>query len=167
LTAAEKTIRRQLHEAIAKVNRDIGERYKFNTAIAAVMEFMNALGKFHDSTTNARAIRQEAWLAISRMLAPITPHLCHALWSLLGQTDALIDAAFPTPDESAMVRDLITLVVQVNGKLRGQVHVAPDASAADIEALALADAHVARFLEGVTIRKRVLVPGKLLNIVAN
>lgn len=168
LDATERTIRRQVHETIAKVNRDIGERYKFNTAIAAIMELMNGLAKFAAaSTPQARAIRQEAWDAIVRMLAPITPHLCHQLWQDLGHAPDLIDQPFPKPDEAALVKDLLTLVVQVNGKLRAQIQVPPDADQAQIEAIACAEENVTRFTDGLTIRKKVLVPGRLLNIVAS
>ncbi len=168
LTADQKAVRRKLHETIAKVGDDLGRRHTFNTAIAAVMELMNALAKFDDTSEQARAVRQEAWTAITLMLNPIVPHMAHALWQALGQDETQIDdQPWPKPDEAALVRDSITLAVQVNGKLRGQIEVPASASKEDAEAAARTDATVLKFLEGVTIRKVIVVPGKIVNIVAN
>ena len=168
LTADQKAVRRKLHETIAKVGDDLGRRHTFNTAIAAVMELMNALAKFDDTSEQARAVRQEAWTAITLMLNPIVPHMAHALWQALGYDETQIDdQPWPKPDEAALVRDSITLAVQVNGKLRGQIEVPASASKEDAEAAARTDATVLKFLEGVTIRKVIVVPGKIVNIVAN
>ncbi len=101
------------------------------------------------------------------LLAPITPHLSHALWQALGHAQPVIDAVWPTVDESALVQDSLTLVVQVNGKLRGQVEMPATASREDIEHAARNNENVLRFLDGLTIRKVIVVPGKLVNIVAN
>jgi len=167
LDADQKTIRRKLHETIAKVGDDLGRRHTFNTAIAAVMELMNALAKFDDASDNARAVRQEAWSAIALMLNPIVPHIAHALWQELGNRETQIDdQPWPKPDETALVRDSLTLAVQVNGKLRGQVEVAANASKETAEAAAMADAGVQKFLEGLQIKKVIVVPGKIVNIVA-
>ncbi len=165
LTAEQKQIRLQLHETIAKVNRDIGERLNFNTAIAAVMELMNSLGKFNDSSANGSAIRQEALEAVVLMLAPITPHLSHALWKLLGHESLILDQHFPAADASAMERDKVTYVVQVNGKLRAQITLPKSANKEEIEAAAKAQEHVQRFVSEGEIKKIVIVPGKLVNIV--
>ena len=168
LNADQKAIRRKLHETIAKVGDDLGRRHTFNTAIAAIMELMNALAKFDDASEAARAVRQEAWSAITLMLNPIVPHAAHALWQALGHGETQVDdQAWPKADESALVRDSVTLAVQVNGKLRGQVDVAANASKETAEAAALADASVQRFLEGLQIRKVIVVPGKIVNIVAS
>jgi len=167
LSPSEREMRRLLHEAIAKVQRDIGERYKFNTAIAALMELINHLGKFNDATASAQAIRQEAWENITLCLSPITPHICRALWQALGHQDELIDRRYPQPDLSAMLKDSITMVIQVNGKLRGEMVVASDAERATIEAAALQEPNVQKFLVGLTVRKVVVVPGKLVNMVAS
>ena len=112
-------------------------------------------------------MRQEALNSAVLLLAPIAPHICHSLWSALGNSEAVADAAWPKLDESALVRSSIELVVQVNGKVRGKIQVAADASKESIEELALADSNVQRFTDGVTIRKVIVVPGRLVNIVAN
>lgn len=101
------------------------------------------------------------------LLAPITPHICHTLWQALGHSDTAINAAWPKVDESALVQDVLTIVIQVNGKLRGNIEVSANASKQDIEAAALSHQSVQRFIEGVTVRKVIVVPGKLVNIVAN
>ena len=107
------------------------------------------------------------FVLVALLLAPITPHICHELWQRLGHADAVIDAQWPQVDESALVQDSLTLVVQVNGKLRGEIIVAASASREDVEAAARANENVLRFTEGLTIRKVIVVPGKLVNIVAN
>ncbi|MBB5208550.1 leucine--tRNA ligase [Chiayiivirga flava] len=168
LTPSQKTLRRQLHETIQKVGDDYGRRHSFNTAIAAVMELLNHLAKFDDATPNGRALRQEALVAVVLLLNPITPHVSHALWQALGHGETLIDdLPFPTPDPAALVRDAVTLAVQVNGKLRGTIEVAPTVSKDEAQALALAEPGVARFLDGMTVNKVIVVPGKIVNIVAS
>ena len=167
LTGPQKDLRRKLHETIAKVGDDYGRRYSFNTAIAAVMELLNVLGKFDDATDNGRALRQEALEAVVLLLNPITPHACHALWQQLGHAETLLeDIAFPQADAEALKRDALTLAIQVNGKLRGTIDVAADATRDQIEALGLAEPNAAKFLEGLTVRKVIIVPGKIVNIVA-
>lgn len=166
-TPAQKTLRRQLHEAIQKVGDDYGRRHSFNTAIAAVMELLNHVGKFDEVDANARALRQEAFETITLLLNPITPHISHALWQLLGHTETLLeDVPFPQADAAALVRDAVTLAVQVNGKLRGTIEVGVDLPKNQVEALALAEPNVAKFLTDLTVRKVIVVPGKIVNIVA-
>ncbi|WP_434031489.1 leucine--tRNA ligase [[Pseudomonas] boreopolis] len=167
LDAGQKAMRRKTHETIGKVGDDYGRRYSFNTAIAAVMELSNALAKFEDASAQGRAVRQEALEAMVLLLNPITPHASHALWQALGHAETLLeDVPFPAVDESALVRDALTLAVQVNGKLRGTIDVPADAPKDQIEALAKAEPNAAKFLEGLTIRKVIIVPGKIVNIVA-
>ncbi|WP_414717192.1 leucine--tRNA ligase [Tahibacter sp.] len=167
LTPEQKAIRRKLHETIAKVSDDIGRRHAFNTAIAAVMELLNALAKFDDASPAADAVRQEAWETVTLLLNPITPHVCHALWQALGYGESLIeDRSWPLADAEALKKDALVLAVQVNGKLRGQIDVAVDASRETCEQQALADPAVARFLEGLAVKKVIVVPGKIVNIVA-
>jgi len=167
LSAEQKAIRRKTHETIGKVGDDYGRRHAFNTAIAAVMELLNVLAKFDDASAQGRAVRQEALQAAVLLLNPITPHACHAMWQLLGHGETLLeDQPFPQVDESALVRDALTLAVQVNGKLRGTIEVAADAAREQIEALAQAEPNTAKFLEGLAIRKVIIVPGKIVNIVA-
>ncbi len=165
---AHKVLRRQLHEVIDKVGDDLGRRLHFNTAIASLMELLNALGKFNGLDAASRALRQEAFEAIVLLLNPITPHLSHTLWQTLGHAETLIeDVPWPKSDATALQRDNATLAVQVNGKLRGTIHLPVDTPREAIEAAALADPNVARFLEGQTVRKLIVVPGKIVNIVAS
>ncbi|MCO7513303.1 leucine--tRNA ligase [Pseudomonas guariconensis] len=167
LDDAQKTIRRAIHTAIKQASTDVGQFHKFNTAIAQVMTVMNVLEKAPQATAQDRALLQEGLEAVTLLLAPITPHISHALWQHLGHDQAVIDAPWPTVDESALVQDSITLVVQVNGKLRGQVEMPASASREEIEAAARNNENVLRFTDGLTIRKVIVVPGKLVNIVAN
>jgi len=165
LTDAEKNLRRQLHQALQKVTDDMGRRHTFNTAIAANMELLNALNKFEDDGENAGAVRQEALEAIVLMLAPIIPHVSQQLWQELGHLDDIVLVAWPKIDESALQQDAIEMVVQVNGKLRGKFLVATTASKVEIEAMVLADEHVQRHIEGKPVKKIIVVPQKLVNIV--
>jgi len=166
LDARQKTLRRQVHETIAKVGDDYGRRHSFNTAIAALMELLNHVAKFDDMSDQGRAVRHEAFEAIVLLLNPITPHICHALWQVLGHPETLLeDIPFPQPDPAALVRDTVTLAVQVNGKLRGTVEVAPDAPREAIEAAALALPQVANQLNGQAPKKVIVVPGKIVNVV--
>ena len=165
LDARQKDMRRRTHDTIAKVSDDVGRRYTFNTAIAATMELVNAVSRYEVSDDADRALVQEALESVVLMLSPIVPHLAHELWLQLGHTDPVIDAAWPQPDESARAADSITLVVQVNGKLRARIELAADTARDDIEAAALADENVKRFVADKEIRKVIVVPGKLVNVV--
>ena len=167
LTDEQKAVRRAIHLAIRQASNDVGQHHKFNTAIAQVMTLMNVLEKAATATEQDRALLQEGLETVALLLAPITPHICHELWQRLGKTGAVIDAQWPQVDESALVQDSLTLVIQVNGKLRGQIEVPASASREEVEAAARANENVQRFTEGVTIRKVIVVPGKLVNIVAN
>ncbi|WP_252274844.1 leucine--tRNA ligase [Pseudomonas subflava] len=167
LNDEQKAVRRAIHLAIKQASNDVGQNHKFNTAIAQVMTLMNVLEKAATASEQDRALLQEGLEAVALLLAPITPHICHELWQQLGKAGAVIDAQWPQVDESALVQDSLTLVIQVNGKLRGQIEVPASASREDVEAAARANENVQRFTEGVTIRKVIVVPGKLVNIVAN
>ena len=161
----QKALRRKTHQTIAKIGDDIGRRSSFNTAVAAAMELLNAVNRFDDDAEAGRAVEREALEAVVLMLSPMTPHICHALWKALGHETALIDHRWPEFDASALELDMIELVVQVNGKLRGRVAVPADAGKDDIEKLAIADDNVQRFLDGKEIRKVIVVPGRLVNVV--
>ncbi|HUE93255.1 class I tRNA ligase family protein, partial [Pseudomonas sp.] len=163
----QKAVRRAIHLAIKQSSFDIGQHHKFNTAIAQVMTLMNVLEKAAQKTAQDRALLQEGLEAVALLLAPITPHISHQLWLELGHDDAIIDAQWPQVDEAALVQDSLTLVIQVNGKLRGQIEVPASASREEIEAAARSNENVLRFTEGLSIRKVIVVPGKLVNIVAN
>jgi len=165
LAPALKTLRLQTHQTIRKVTDDYGRRQQFNTAIAAVMELMNALARLEDASPSARSVAQEVLESAVLMLSPIVPHLCQALWAELRPGMDLLDAAWPAVDESALVQDEIELVLQVNGKLRGNIRVAKAAAREEIERLALADLNVQKFIAGQSIKKIVVVPGRLVNIV--
>ncbi len=165
LNAELKALRFQLHSAIQKVSDDYGRRQQFNTAIAAVMELMNALGKVNGNDATTRAVMQEALEAVVRLLAPIVPHICHALWSELKPGSCLGSAAWPEVDQAALVQDEIELMIQVNGKLRGSITVSKDAAKDAIEQLALANPNVRKFMEGKPAKKVIVVPGKLVNVV--
>ncbi|SOC55648.1 leucyl-tRNA synthetase [Chromohalobacter canadensis] len=171
LNDEQKTLRRKTHETIAKASDDIGRRTTFNTAIAAVMELVNALGRFQSEddadTPQGLAVTREALEASVLILAPIVPHACHALWEALGHEAPVIDAEWPVADEAAMVKDSVELAVQVNGKLRARLEVPAAADKAAVEAQALEAENVRRHTEGKTVRKVIVVPGKLVNIVAN
>lgn len=167
LNEQQKAVRRAIHLAIKQASQDVGQHHKFNTAIAAVMTLMNVLEKAANETATDRALIQEGLETVTLLLAPITPHICHTLWQALGHTEAVINASWPSVDETALVQDVLTIVIQVNGKLRGNIEVAATATKQEIEELALKHPAVQRFIEGVTVRKVIVVPGKLVNIVAN
>ncbi len=167
LSDDEKTLRRRTHETIGKVSDDIGRRNTFNTAIAAMMSLFNDVNRFDAEKGQGAAVRQEALEALTLMLSPITPHVTQSLWEALGHSTLLIDESWPEVDEAALVRDSIEIVIQVNGKLRSRMEVAANADNADVEAAALADPKIVSFIESLTVRKVVVVKGKLVNIVAN
>ena len=168
LDQTQRDLRRKTHETIVKVSDDFGRRQTFNTAIAAVMELLNELARSADrSSVNGLAVEREALTITVQVLAPIVPHICHALWQALGHTDSLLDTPWPVPDQVALTKSTLQMVVQVNGKLRAQIDVAVDADRQSIEDSALAHENVLRFTAGQTIRKVIVVPGKLVNIVAN
>jgi leucyl-tRNA synthetase len=166
LSPAQREIRRMAHATVAKVTDDYGRRRVFNTAIAAVMELMNALQKFDDASEQGRAVRHETLELIVQLLAPIAPHICHTLWRELGHKDALIDHQWPHADPQALVQDSIEVVVQVNGKLRSKIEVRASADKDEISAAALADATIQKWIEGKPVRKVIVPPGgKLVNVV--
>jgi len=167
LNDEQKAVRRAINLAIRQASVDVGQHHKFNTAIAQVMTLMNVLEKAATGTEQDRALLQQGLETVALLLAPITPHICHELWQQLGKQGAIIDAQWPKVDETALVQDSLTLVVQVNGKLRGQIEVPASATREAVEAAARGNENVLRFTEGLTIRKVIVVPGKLVNIVAN
>ncbi len=165
LTPDQRALRRKIHETIAKAGDDVGRRYTFNTAIAAVIEMLNALRARDDATPQGRALHREGLRAAILLLAPVVPHVAHALWPALGGEGPVVDAGWPEADPTALQRDTVTLVVQINGKLRGRVNVPAGAERDEAEAAARANPNVARHLEGRSARKVILVPDRLLNIV--
>jgi leucyl-tRNA synthetase len=162
--SGDAATRKELHGALQKALFDY-ERQQFNTVVSACMTMVNALNRLDDSTT-ARATLREGVGIILRLLAPIAPHVTHALWRDLGYGDDILQAGWPTVDEDALVSASIEYVVQVNGKMRGKIEVAADAARDAIEQAALGNENVHRFTDGLTVRKVIVVPNKLVNIVA-
>ena len=167
LNKEQQAIRCKTHETIAKVTEAYGKRYAYNTAIAAVMELCNELGKMKDKTGQGGAVEREALEAAVLVLAPIAPHICHELWHAFGHSNDVIDQAWPVVDEAALVKSAVNVVIQVNGKLRGKVEVAVDSTQDSMLELANSMENVSKFIEGKTVRKVIWIPNKLLNIVAN
>ncbi len=165
LTPDQLAVRRQLHQCIQKVTHDMSVRTIFNTAIAANMELLNTLSRFEDESANGKAIRQETLEAITLMLSPIVPHICHQIWLDLGHKEAIVNLPWPQVDEAALVQDSVDYVLQVNGKLRGKMTVSASATNAEIEQSALRDEHVLKFVDGKPVKKVIIVPKKLVNIV--
>ena len=167
LTADQKALRRELHKTIAKVSDDIGRRQTFNTAIAAVMEFMNRLQKAPQDTDQDRALMDESLNAVVRLLYPMMPHACFIMWQALGNGETIDNASWPTADESAMVEDEKLIVVQINGKVRGKFTVPADAEQDFVVEQAKQEPNIQKYLADTTIRKVIYVPGKLLNLVVS
>ena len=165
LSKEQQSVRRFLHQTIQKVTHDMGVRTIFNTAIAANMELLNTLAKFTDESNNSKAIRHEILEAIAIMLSPIVPHICDQLWRDLGHDNAIVSESWLSIDESALVQDSLELMVQVNGKLRGKITVTASATNAEIETIALSDTAILKFIDGQTVKKVIIVAGKLVNIV--
>ena len=161
----QRAVWRKIHETIAKAGDDVGRRYTFNTAIAAVIEMLNALRARDDRTPEGRALHRAGLRTAILLLAPVVPHVAHALWPALGGEGPVVDAPWPEADPAALRRETVTLVVQVNGKLRGRVDVPAGAGREEAESAARANPNVARHIEGKDARKVILVPGRLLNIV--
>jgi len=165
LTAAQRELRRAAHQALAKATDDIGRRRNFNTAIAAIMELLNSISRCSDASPQGQAVRHEALGIAVLVLAPITPHVCHALWLALGHRTAPIDEPWPVPDGAALAQETHEIVVQVNGRLRGHISVPVQADEAAVRETALADERVRKFIAGKPVRRVIVVPGKLVNVV--
>ena len=166
LSSEQKDLRRAVHETLAKCEDDFGRRLAFNTVVAAVMSLMNQVAKFEDSSGQGRAVVHEALTATVLIMSPITPHICHALWRMLGLGDIEI-ADWLAVDESALEKSVIELAVQVNGKLRGKVELSPDADQDEATRVARLQDNVEKFLIDKTIRKTIYVPNKILNFVVS
>ena len=162
-----KALRRKTHETLQKADDDYGRRMQFNTVVSAVMELANSLYKFKAKTAGDRAAAHEAWLSAVQIISPIAPHIAHSLWQTLGQQGSLVDCPWPEIDESALVQENLSLVVQVNGKVRGKIEVGASTSKEEILEIAKNESNVARYLEDKTVRKEIVVPNKLVNIVVS
>ena len=165
LNKEQKQIRQKTHQSLSKITDDIDRRHSFNTAIAALMELTNTLGRFKQTDGQSMAIRLESIEIILRTLSPITPHLCHYLWQQLGHQEAIIDTLWPSVDKKALQQDEVQIIVQVNGKLRAKLMLNTNTDKSIVEAQALADENVCKFTKDKTIVKVIVVPNKLVNIV--
>ncbi len=168
--SAGRTLRRKEHLTVKKVQEDIGNKYQFNTAIAAIMELVNAMYLEREVLRNSdegRRVLSSAMGTVLTMLCPFTPHMCEELWQDLGHATHVSTQTWPTWQEKALEQDVLTVVVQINGKLRGKLEVPANIDKENMEKLALEDNAVQKHLAGLTVRKIIVVPGKLVNIVAN
>jgi leucyl-tRNA synthetase len=163
-----KELRRKEHETVKKVTHDVVTHFQFNTAIAAVMELVNTMYQLRDELVGTEEGTKALSSAVSTaltLLSPVAPHVCEELWQQMGYTTHLAAQPWPEHDEKALARDEVTVVVQVNGKLRGRLTVSTSAPKDEVEKAALAEQNVAKHIEGKTVRKVIVVPGKLVNIV--
>lgn len=166
LSAELKNLRRQLHMTIEKVSDDYGRRHSFNTAISSVMELMNALARVEGADAISRQVRQEVLQNVALLLSPIVPHISQAIWAELCPNSHILNASWPAADTSAMEQDTIEYMIQVNGKLRGSITVAKSIAKETLESLALEQPFVQKFIEeNMTVRKVIVVPNKLINVV--
>ncbi len=167
LSAEAVDLRRAVHQCIDRVSRNMDGRYHFNVAIAAIMELTNSLMKVPaDAPADLRAVLGEGLRASTLLLAPFAPHIAEVLWQKMGQSGVISHAPWPVADAGALRCDTVTLVIQVNGKLRERMDFPADADHADVEQAILADPAMQRHLEGKTVRKVIIVPGRLVNVVA-
>ncbi len=167
LSAEAVDLRRAVHQCIDRVSRNMDGRYHFNVAIAAIMELTNSLMKVPaDAPADLRAVLGEGLRALTLLLAPFAPHIAEVLWQKMGQSGVISHAPWPVADAGALRCDTVTLVIQVNGKLRERMEFPADADHADVEQAVLADPAMQRHLEGKTVRKVIIVPGRLVNVVA-
>jgi leucyl-tRNA synthetase len=168
LNQEQQNLRYKTHTTISKVSNDFGNRQTFNTAIAAIMELLNDIGKMSEGSCVAKlAVEREALEIIILLLSPIAPHICDRLWNMLGNKDMLINEKWPNADKTILTKKILKIIVQVNGKLRAQIEVPHNSTNEFIENISKEHENVKRFTDGLTIQKIILVPNKLVNIVAN
>ncbi|MGX5200801.1 leucine--tRNA ligase [Aliikangiella sp. IMCC44632] len=167
LNADQKAVYAKTNQTIAKVSDDYARRHSFNTAIAAIMELTNLIAKFEVKSEVDQAVIKHALDHAIILVSPVAPHMAQALWQQAGNQSLIVDTPWPTVDEAALVQDEVLIILQVNGKMRGKVSVPAEASKQDIEAIAIENENVVKFIEGKTVRKVIVVPGRLVNIVAN
>jgi leucyl-tRNA synthetase len=161
----QTAFRRQIHQTILKLTHDFNKRYTFNTAIASVMELVNATSQFTVENSIDNQIKQEALETIALMLSPIVPHITQALWEALGHTGLIMDAPWPVASQDALKSEVVNVVIQVNGKMRANIEVPFDATKEQIEQAAVTNENVQRHINSKNIRKVIVVGNKLVNIV--
>jgi leucyl-tRNA synthetase len=162
---AQKELRKDTHKTIAKVSDDIGRRYTFNTAIAAIMSLSNRVSRHQIDTDLDRKVVREALESMVLLLSPIVPHICNHLWTELGHQNAVVNELWPTFNEDLMVDDTLEIVIQINGKLRARLNVAANIDEETLKELAFNEPKIAKLIAEQTIKKTIVVPGKLINIV--
>ncbi|WP_421900189.1 leucine--tRNA ligase [Maridesulfovibrio sp.] len=170
LSADAKKLRLKEHETVKRASRDMENKFQFNTVIAATMELVNEIYSLKDKlmeSEDGRFALSSAYSTVLTVLSPIAPHICEELWAAMGYEGYIAEVAWPEHDEDALVTDEILIIIQVNGKMRGKLSVPAAASKEEIEKTALAHENVTKHTDGKTIRKVIVVPGKLINIVAN
>jgi len=167
LAESARDLRRKTYETLARADDDYGRRWQFNTVVSAVMELCNAVSRFTPADEQERAVVTEALRIAVLVISPIAPHLTETLWRLLGGQGSLVGQPWPAMDTMALAQSTLELVVQVNGKVRGKIHVPADADQQTILIQAKAEDNVARHLQDKTIRKEIVVPNKLVNIVVS
>lgn len=169
LSEEQTQLRRKTHQTIEKVSDDYHRRHTFNTAIAATMELLNAVSRYEAAKENEidQLIIQEALEASILMLAPIVPHFSHALWQYLGHDEAVIDASWPQVDESALTQNTLLIVLQVNGKVRAKIDVPANIDKPELKKLALENESIRKYTDAGSVRKIIIVPGRLVNIVVS
>ncbi len=164
-----RSLRRTTHRTIKKVTEDIRNRFRFNTAVAAVMEMVNELGRVHLENIKASPATGSAFVeavnALILLLFPFVPHFSEELWEAMGGKPGIVRLPWPTFDMAFIEQDTVKIVIQVNGKKRAEVSVASNATEEEVKAAAMSEANVAKFVEGKVVKKIVVVPGKLLNVV--
>ena len=165
LTKEDKAMRYTIHATLKKVTEDLSEKFGFNTAISALMELINEMYKYKELDNRNNAIIKEGIETIVTILAPFTPHIGEELWTMIGKEGSVFDISWPKYDETALVKDEVEVVVQVNGKVRGKLTVGANVSRDEMQELAMADEKIKALVEGKTIVKVVAVPKKLVNIV--
>ena len=165
LTKEDKAMRYTIHATLKKVTEDLSEKFGFNTAISSLMELINEMYKYKELDNRNNAVIKEGIETIVTILAPFTPHIGEELWTMIGKEGSIFDISWPKYDESALVKDEVEVVVQVNGKVRGKLTVGANVSREEMQELAIADEKIKALVEGKTIVKVVAVPKKLVNIV--
>jgi len=166
LPDADRDLERERHWTIKKVGQALEEGFKFNTAISQMMILANAIDKHKSASSRAGAVVDQSIETLVLLLAPIAPHVCEEMWQMMGKPDPTIaHVPWPSYDEQAMVQSVVTMAVQVNGKVRGQFEIPADASEADIKAIVLADANVQKYVQNLAIKKFIVVPRKIISIV--
>ncbi len=161
-------LKRKIHQTVRKVTDDVDKRFRFNTAIAAMMELVNDLYRAKETarTSEEFSVIREAVESLLVMLSPFVPHITQELWEILGNKEVLFNVPWPDYDAGWAEEQEVTIAVQVNGKLRSTITVSKDTEQPDVEAKAMSEPNVKRFLEGATLKKVIYVPNKILNIIA-